>query len=206
MEGQFDRNELDKLYQRDPGAIERWFHCYVDVVFTFVYYKVGKDSELAEDIVQDTFLEGISKISRYDLKRASMSTWLTLLSRNHIKKALRSRKQMPANPGVIGLDFKSLVHCRKLTSQVMPDEIAQSREMAELVQATLADIPENHGQILKLRYYSGKSISQIAAFCQMSEGAVKVLLHRARKSFEKAFIRLAGDASNACRKEGGQDG
>ena len=189
-----DKNVLRKLCNRERAAIEQWFNSYADAVFTFIYYKVGRDSELARDVVQDTFLEGITKMSQYDSKKASMYVWLTFLSRNHIKKALRDKNKIQLKQDNVESDSKWFDYCRKISSRLIPDEVLQSKETAELVKITLAEIPANHGEILKHRYYNGQSIRQIAAFCQITENAAKVLLHRARKSFEKAFIKLAGES------------
>ena len=194
MPRQIDRNELEKLSRREPAAIEQWFRRYADAVFTFVYYKVGRDSDLASDIVQDTFLEGITKMAQYDPKKASMYIWLLLISRNHIKKALRAKKRGFSNSYAHLLDAKSLNHSRNVSSELIPEEILHTQEMAELVQITLGGIPAGYREVLRLHYYDGDSIKKIADFRQITEGAAKVLLHRARKSFEKIFTKLAGNS------------
>jgi RNA polymerase sigma-70 factor (ECF subfamily) len=194
MPGQIDRNELDKLSRREPAAIEQWFRRYADAVYTFVYYKVGKDSDLARDIVQDTFLEGIAKIAQYNQKKASMYVWLLFLSRNHIKRALRAKKRSFTNTCIHLPDKRYLDYCRNISSQIIPEEIIHTQEMAELVQITLGGIPAGYREILRLHYYEGNSIKKIADFRQITEGAAKVLLHRARKAFQKAFVKLAGNS------------
>ena len=185
--------ELQKLYKRDPGAIEHWFNMYVDALYSFIYYKVGMNSELAADLLQETFLEGITKMSQYDPQKASMYVWLTFLSRNHIKKALNAKKQAITHISTNDNESKYSKYCRDLSSQIIPEHIIQTKEIADIVQFALAEIPAHHSEILKLHYYNGNSIKVIAAFLKMTENAAKVLLHRARKSFEKAFIKLAGN-------------
>lgn len=183
----------DGISRREPQAIEHWFREYADAVYTYVYYKVSKNKDLAYDIVQETFLEGIAKIAQYDSRKASMYVWLIVLSRNHINRALKTQKRSLANTDIQPLNSKYMDYCRNLSSQQIPDEVANTREMAELVLLTLADIPANYGEILKQHYYAGDSLKQIAAIRKITEGAAKVLLHRARKSFEKAFVKLAGN-------------
>jgi RNA polymerase sigma-70 factor (ECF subfamily) len=194
MPGQINRNELERLSRKDPAAIEQWFRRYADAVFTFIYYKIGRDSDLARDIVQDTFLEGIAKMAQYDPKKASMLMWLLLISRNHIKKALRAKKRDLRNICIHEQDSVFVKHCKNLSSDVIPEDILHAREMAELVQSTLGGIPAAYREVLRLHYYNGDSIKKIADSRQVTEGAAKVLLHRARKSFEKAFEKLAGNS------------
>lgn len=201
MSGQTDNYELERLLQREPEAVERWFRRYADEVFTFVYYKVGKDRDLAQDVVQDTFLDGISRIAQYDSNKSSMYLWLIFLSRNHIKRALRAKKRSFANLSIDSPDTKYVDYCRKISTQLIPEDVLHCREMAELVQITLADIPADYDEILRQYYYDDGSLKQIAALRQVSEGAAKVLLHRARKSFEKAFVKLAGRSNAAAKGE-----
>jgi len=182
--------ELEGLLARDPAIVEQWFRCHADTVYTFVYNKVGRNSELAEDIVQDTFLDGIKRLHQFDAGRASMAGWLIMLSRNFIRKALRHKKNIMSNSDSSLPESKFMEYCEKLSSQPMPDEIVAGNETAELVEGTLANMPGVFAEILRVRYYQGKSIAQIAAVRNISESAAKVLLHRARKSFEKAFIKL----------------
>lgn len=190
-----DTNELcDRISRREPEAIEQWFREYADAVYTYIYYKVSRNKDLACDIVQETFLEGIAKIAQYDSRKASMSVWLIILSRNHTKRALIAQKRSLTSRSVNNQTSKYLEYCKNMSNQLIPDEIIHSREMTELVQLALSEMPANYEEILRQHYYTGDSLKQIASIRKITEGAAKVLLHRARKSFEKTFIKLAGDS------------
>ena len=81
--GQFFDNEmLEQLHTGDVEAVQGWFERYADNVYTFVYYRVGKDEQVASDVVQETFLDALTRIEQYDPERGSMEAWLTTLSRN----------------------------------------------------------------------------------------------------------------------------
>jgi RNA polymerase sigma-70 factor (ECF subfamily) len=197
MEEPLDRSELEKLVRRDAVAIERWFVAHADAVFTFAFYRAGRNVELARDIVQDTFLAAMIRMHQYDSRRGSMSAWLASLSRNCIKKALRNKGKRRLKRLGVQLDLDAAEACRQLSSKALPDEILQNEEVAELVRLTLASLPARYAEVLRQRYYQGQSVKQIATSGNTSEVAAKVLLHRARKSFEKTFVRLTGDANVA---------
>jgi RNA polymerase sigma-70 factor (ECF subfamily) len=55
---------------------------------------------------------------------------------------------------------------------------------------TLANIPGNYKLVLKEHYYQQKALREIAVSMGVSEGAAKAMLHRARKAFKAAFLRL----------------
>src|SRR5438046_6967761 len=94
-----------KLWRRGPGAdlraarsgdrdaIARFYESHVDGLYTFVYYRVGRDTSLAEDVVQETFATALSRQADYDAGRGSVGSWLTVLSRNVIRDHLRAHKR-----------------------------------------------------------------------------------------------------------------
>ena len=205
MMGQSNINELKELKRRTPRAIEGWFNTYADKLYTFIFYRVGKDGDLASELVQETFVTAIKKIDEFDPDRGSMCTWLSLLSKNHISKALKEKDRERSYEQAWAKLDKGLAEAfTKIATQPLPDELLSRKETAESVQMTLANIPANYKAALKAHYYHKKSISEMAACLKSSEGAVKTLLHRARKAFEEAFIRL--DESMNSGLSGGEKG
>ena len=191
MDGLFDKRDLRKLLGGDVKAIERWFRIYSDTLYTFIYYRVDKDVELAADIVQETFIEAIRRIEQYDPNKGSMFAWLTCLSKNYINKALRIRGRHLSYEQVWQrVDAVLLQSFEKIATEPLPDEIIQLKETAELVQMTLANIPANYREVLKEYYYQKKALKEIADCQGVSKGAAKALLHRARMAFKKAFLTL----------------
>jgi RNA polymerase sigma factor (sigma-70 family) len=79
---------------KDRKMIEKWFLTYADNVYAFVYTKVGENRQTAADVLQATFLEALEKIDKYQPSKGNALTWLILLSRNHIKNALRQREKL----------------------------------------------------------------------------------------------------------------
>src|SRR6185312_8261369 len=77
----------------DRAAIERFYDAHVDGLYAFVFYRVGRDAALAEDVVQETFALALSKQAAFDAARGSVGSWLTVLSRNVIRDHLRAHKR-----------------------------------------------------------------------------------------------------------------
>ena len=67
-----DEIEVGRLKRRLPEAVERWFLSHANLVYTFVYYRVGRDAALAEEVVQETFLRALQEIERFEPRRGSM--------------------------------------------------------------------------------------------------------------------------------------
>ncbi|MHC4758702.1 MAG: RNA polymerase sigma factor, partial [Planctomycetota bacterium] len=83
-----------------------------------------------------------------------------------------------------------------IATEPLPDEILEREETAELVRMTLTNIPGNYKVVLTEHYYQQKALREIAVSMGVSEGAVKVMLHRARGAFKAAFLRLSKSLDN----------
>ena len=191
MDTLFDQSDLQRLLSRDADAVEKWFGTYCDMLYTFAYYRVGKDADAAAEVVQGTFVQALRKIENYDSRRGSMSVWLTYLCKNNIKKALRARRRGISYERVWQEIDRSLVRAYELiATEPLPEEVLERQETAELVRMTLANIPGNYKLVLTEHYYQQKGLKEIAVSMGISEGAVKVMIHRAREAFKAAFLRL----------------
>lgn len=188
---EFDTTEFELLCDRDPEAIQRWFEAHGDGLYTYVFYRVGRDEQTAADVVQETFLEALRDLDRYDPERGSMAAWLTTLSRNHITRTLKAKGRLATVHFWQAVDDDLLGKFERIATEPLPSEILEKRETEDLVHMTLASIPGNYRKVLILHYHRGLSLRDIAARAKKSEGAIKVLLHRARLAFKEAFSRLA---------------
>jgi RNA polymerase sigma-70 factor, ECF subfamily len=193
-------DDLSRLRGRDPATIERWFLGHADALYTFVYYRVNRDEHLACDVVQETFSVALNRMGEYDPGRGTMLAWLTTLSKNSIRKALKEKGEFEAWEKI---DQALLEVYKDLARTPLPDEALTRRETAELVQMTLLAIPGNYQAVLRRHYYENQPLHQIARSLKITEGAVKSLLHRARLAFKKTFSALSGSSLSAVSVPGG---
>jgi len=186
--------EIDyfKLRRRDSEEVGRWFDAYSDPVYGFIFYRVGRNADLAGDVAQETFVTALETIDRFDPRKGEMFPWLTYIARNCIRKALRRRGRND-----VSSDFWRTVD-RKLTraiagigSDIFPEELLVRKETAELVRMALTNLPLRYQLALRRRYFEELSLHEIAALEGINEGAVKVLLHRAKLAFRTAFETIS---------------
>src|SRR3954466_8826458 len=85
--------DLESAQEGDRTAIARFYDAHVDGLYAFVFYRVGRDSTLAEDVVQETFTIAPAQRASYDPARGSVGSWLTVLSRIVIRDQLRAHRQ-----------------------------------------------------------------------------------------------------------------
>jgi RNA polymerase sigma factor (sigma-70 family) len=185
-------SDVRLLRRRDPGAVERWFLAFADPLYTFVFYRVGRDADLAADVVQETFLSALGRIEDFDPRRGAMLSWLTYLSRNPVRSALRQRsRSRDLGAAWEEIDRRLLRAWREIETAPLQDEVLERHETADLVRMALANLPEDYRQALRQHYCQRRSLAEIARLRETTEGTVKSLLHRARAAFRVAFLTIA---------------
>lgn len=189
--------DVDALRRRRPDAVSAWFDAYADPLYAFVLYRVGRNVDLAAEITQETFTSALVRIQDFDPDRGEMLPWLTYMARNAIRKALRqqSRTRTGLEPWR-QLDRRTAAALGDLEAAPLPDEIVEREETAEMVRSALSTLSARYQRALRQRYFSQLSVREMAEHEKLSEGAVRVLLHRARRAFQEAFEGLAAEVAN----------
>jgi len=186
--------EIDcfRLRRREKEEVVRWFEAYSDPVYGFIFYRVGRDADLAGDVAQETFITALETIDRFDPDRGEMYPWLTHIARNCIRKALRRRgRDTAAHDFWKTVDRQLIKAVTNQDSSILPEELLEQKETAELVRMALTNLPLRYQRALRRRYFEELSLHEIAALEGINEGAVKVLLHRARLAFRTAFETIS---------------
>lgn len=180
------------LRKRDKKEITIWFDSYADPVYGFIYYRVGKDSELAGEAAQETFVTALENIDKYDPARGEMFPWLTYIARNCIRKVMRRRGKTGEMTDFWEIvDHKLIKTVTDLDSDIIPEELLQQKQTAELVRIAITNLPVRYQMALQRRYFEDLSLHDMAALEKSSEGAIKTLLHRAREAFRDAFETIS---------------
>jgi RNA polymerase sigma-70 factor (ECF subfamily) len=129
--------------------------------------RITNDGALAEDVVQEAFLDAWRGAGRFDAERGRASTWiLTLVHRravDAVRRAAARPRPLPADAG-------------ELPDPVAPDDVAGDvavRDQAERVRAALARLSEAQRRVLELAYIGGYSQSEIAELLDEPLGTVK---------------------------------
>lgn len=181
-----------RLRQRERKEVERWFDTFADPVYGFIFYRVGRDADLAGDVAQETFVTALETIHRFDPARGEMFPWLTYIARNCIRKALRRRNKNSALPDFWkSVDYKLSKAVAELDTTIFPEELLERKETGELVRMALTHLPFRYQVALHRRYFEELSLHEMAALEGSSEGAMKILIHRARKAFRDAFETIS---------------
>jgi RNA polymerase sigma-70 factor (ECF subfamily) len=169
--------DLQALRHRDPATFQRLVEAYSPHVYNLALKMLG-NPDLAEDILQETFINAYQAIDRFE-GRAHVSTWLYRIAHNAVLMRLRKEKRLP---DIQSLDVESDLHTLPITNswQDAPERRLLQAELIQKMDQALAELSETLRVVFILRDIEGLSTAQTAEVLNLSETAVKSRLHRAR--------------------------
>ena len=167
MEG---KRSFQEIYERfQPGVLR------------FLSRLVGEGE--AEDVAQEVFLRVDRGLEGFR-GESSMGTWIYRVARNAALDRLRSRPAWLESVRQPGTHYSNEDPADGMSQ--FPDERASleryliGKEMSECIRGRIGNLPGSYGEVLALREMGGMTNAEIASALGVSEGAVKIRLHRAR--------------------------
>ena len=176
----------------DESASEAFFADYFPRLYRFALTRLGGDDQAAEDIVQLTLIRAVRKLHTYR-GEAALFTWLCTLCRREISAWLQHSRRTAAVP--LLEDHSATLMALDAASSLAgtdPESETGRRELSQLVQVTLDQLPGRYGQVLEWRYIQGLSVDEISHRLGVGYKATESLLSRARRAFKDAFSMVAG--------------
>ena len=179
---------LLQLRSGDQPATERFVREHAGWMLALAQRYV-RDASLAEDCVQEAFLQAFRSIGEFE-GRSALKSWLHRIVINTALMKLRLRRCAVERPVDDILPHIDRDCCRIQASwadMATPHEMLERKEVRDLVVAKMMELPDSYRIVLLLRDIEGMSTEETARALTMTEGAVKVRLHRARAAF-KALV------------------
>lgn len=149
------------------------------------------NSDLAEDIVQTTFLKAIEKADSFQ-EKSKLSTWLFEIAKNQYRDYLRKKENKNISIENLPADWNRDSMGKKEIADSQPSvlETLIEEEDAKQLRKYLHDLPEPYKEIFMLRVYAECSFKEIGDMFGKSEVWGRVTYFRAR---EKLVTRWMAD-------------
>ncbi len=167
--------------------LTQWVNDFTEDMYSWAVFKVS-DTELAKDLVQDTFLVAAEKISTFKGK-SSPKTWLFSILNFKIIDYYRANRKMPfAHDGdeILSMFFNDNGEWQKNKApqewQVDDSNLLDDEEFAEILKMCLELLPEKWNMCVNLKYIMGKSGKQICEQMDISKNNYWQMIHRAKLS------------------------
>ena len=181
---------LVEAARRDPSRFDALYRKYLAQVYSFAFYEL-RDHHAAEDATERVFMQALAGLPRFEERvdefiaartpvsaadAAEFSTfrvWLFRIARNVVANERRRDRRSPVTP---------LEAAAELSAPDDAVDRAVAREAIGAAWRAVERLPEDRRRAIVLRFVDEMSTAEIAAILGRSEGAVRVLLHRALRS------------------------
>lgn len=173
---------VEAAKQGDPQALNELFNAYYNDVYYFAL-KTVKDSDLACDITQDTFVQIIKDLPSLQ-ESAAFVSWMKQIAYHKCTGYFRKKKDVILEEAEDGSTLFDIV--AEDRTEFIPDEALDQKDFRDTILAMIDTLSEEQRAALLLYYFDELSVSQIARIQNVSEGTVKSRLNYGRKSIKKA--------------------
>ncbi|MBV9506709.1 MAG: sigma-70 family RNA polymerase sigma factor [Acidobacteriia bacterium] len=165
---------VKRLQRRDPQALAALYDRYGRLVYSLIL-RVVRDTGVAEDLVQETFLRVWNRVQGFDAERGAVGPWLLAVARNRAIDYLRSTVGKARN----SLEMEATEH-PALFSDMEKDILATDK--ARQIKAALEKLSAHQRQVIELAYFEGLSQTEMAERMGQPLGTVKTWVRAALKN------------------------
>ncbi len=146
-------------------------------VYSYAYYRIGNHHD-AEELTEQTFLQAYRHFERAQRESEGrpLRPWLIRIAHNLAANLYRDRSRRPASP----IDDTS-----ELAAAHTTEDLVEGRDELSRVLDGVQRLPDNRREALIMRFALGMDNREIARAMGRSDGATKVLIHRAVKQLEE---------------------
>ena len=181
---------LVEAARRDPTRFDALYRRYLAQVYSFAYYELG-DHHAAEDATERTFLSALGNLHLFEERArpqdghgaSTFRVWLFRIARNAIANQRRAARRHPTAP----LEAAAIV----ADPLDVEGDLVRREDGADAWRA-VGRLPADRRRAVILRFVDEMSTAEIAGVMGRSEGAIRVLIHRALRSVARDLRGLRG--------------
>src|SRR4051812_26866006 len=190
---------LVEAAQADPARFEALYRKYLAQVYNYAFYEMH-DHQEAEDATERTFLAALANLGRFEERArpadgegaSTFRVWLFQIARNAVANQRRGRRRHPQAP----LEAAALV-----ADPLDLEGGAAIRDDAAAAWRAVGRLPADRRRAVVLRFVEEMSTAEIAGVLGRSEGAVRVLIHRALRTVARDLDGRPSNRANAASDE-----
>jgi RNA polymerase sigma-70 factor, ECF subfamily len=166
--------------QADPARFEALYRKYVAQVYSYAVYEL-RDPHEAEDATERTFLAALAHLAGFEERArpedgegaSTFRVWLFRIARNVVAERRRTRRRRPE---------ASLEAALQVAAPLDVADDVTRRDEARAALGAIGRLSGDRRRALVLRFVDEMSTAEIAGVLGRSEGAVRVLIHRALRN------------------------
>ena len=184
--------------QTDPSTTDgpnvdptQWVEQYGDYLFRYANARL-RDANAAEEVVQDTFLNGIRYLKQYSGAGTERAWLLGILKRKIIDFVRKRNRQQRVgqyeddhDPTNQLFDAKGNWNKQAIPWSIAPDQRIESSELWQVVRDCLTHLPQGQADVFTLSVMEGMDSDEICESLSITPSNLWVRMHRARLGLAK---------------------
>jgi RNA polymerase sigma-70 factor (ECF subfamily) len=169
-----DVDLIERLQRHDPQALAELYDRYGRIAYSLIL-RVVRDTGVAEDLVQETFMRVWNRAQGLDAQKGSIGPWLLAVARNRAIDYLRSSGGRERN----ALEFEETDHPALYID--MERDILSS-DKARRIKTAVEKLSPHQREVIELAYFEGLSQTEMAERMGQPLGTVKTWVRAALKN------------------------
>lgn len=169
---------MAKVVAGDESAFATLYDRYSPMLFGMLM-RILRDSQAAEEVLQDLFLQLWRKPGQFDVSRGSLPAWLMVIGRNRAISRLRGRSTQEVLEHTDGFYANTLASSQNIENE------ASRMQLLDTLKLAMARLPEEQRQAIELAYFEGMTQSEIAARTGSPLGTVKTRVRTGMQSLKQ---------------------
>ena len=168
---------IKQLKSKDQRAFSQLYDLYAESILG-VIYTILKDQQLAEEVLQDTFLKVWDKAGQYDTKKGRFFTWILNIARNKAIDKTRSKAFKQSQKNTDLENFKNVINA---------NSEANDKENADLIKKTVDKLKPYCIKLIDMLFFKGFTQEQTSESLDTPLGTIKSRSRSCLKDLRKSF-------------------
>ena len=168
---------VQAILEKDKNGAEALYDMYSSSLYG-VIFRIVQHQEIAEDLLQDTFIRIWNSFSSYDSTKGRLFTWMVNVARNIAIDKTRS-KEFRNNSKTEDIENNVLIVDKQINSKINPEIIG--------LKDLIGKLKPEYKIILDLVYFEGFTHVEVAQKLEIPLGTVKTRLRNAIITLRKVF-------------------
>jgi len=179
-----DAHLVERLKRREPQAMAEMYDRYGRLVYSLIL-RIVRDTGVAEDLVQETFLRIWNRARSFDAERGALGVWILAVARNRAIDYVRSVHGRMAQ---YASEFDEL---ERTGASAAVEEDLLNFDRVRLLKDALGKLNPNQREVIEMAYYEGLSQSEMAERLNQPLGTVKTWVRTALKMLRERLAQAA---------------
>jgi len=190
-------NELEQKFEERTGINFQTFYKNYKPKLMWYITRYTKDSDIAEDHVEDAFIQALLNISTYkrpDEGGAQVNTWIYKIAENIVKKAHKDNEKLPTNS--LDKELSENFHLSNLIpyedGKKHMDEYNVFIKKANIIKETIYSLPEKdskYKKVLIMREIEGMAYKEISEELNINLSTIKSQIKKGRNIVKKKVLK-----------------